>query len=305
VPADLQSALKLASCCKRDDAKGRSIKVLPCGAPWVIPNPFARAASDPLRQNTTCVVVQVVPGLEAGQVVTLQLPQGAQYNPVAGRARQKSEVYLWGLRRFRIPLRDNFQQLTGPDDVMGNDDNGITYRRMTMWLPHGLAPSVGPKDLERQISLCRYADPYQWSSPCNSVKFYLERINKGKLMMRVPTINPREHFRIQVKGNWTIKDAFGLPLEPSEAFFFTTDPNPGLSGPQLSNGGTLMVLEPSPSNAPLAWPIASRGKPRWESDPAGALAWPVTASSYPGTLNVTTNFDDNIDSMKIMGAPSE
>lgn len=107
----LQSALKLASCCKRSDAAGRSVRVLPCGPPYVAANPFAPRADDPMAANATCAVVQVVPGLGAGQVVALQLPAGASYSPLAGRARKTAEVFLWGLRRFRVPLRDNFQQL--------------------------------------------------------------------------------------------------------------------------------------------------------------------------------------------------
>ncbi len=210
VPAALQSALKLASCCGRDDAPGRTVRVLPCGAPWVVPDPFGLAVpSDPLRRNSTCAVVQVVPGLGAGQVVALQLPQGAVYNPVAGRAKNKSEVYLWGLRRFRVPLRDNFEQLTNSMDEMSNEDNGISYRRMTLWLPHGLASDVRSSDLARQIEICRYADPFKWESNCGGVKFYLEKINKGKLLMRVPTFGPKEHFRLQVKGNSSVRFSAG------------------------------------------------------------------------------------------------
>lgn len=33
-----------------------------------------------------------------------------------------------------------------------------------------------------------------------------------------------------------IKDAYGLPLEESEAYFFTTEPAQDLSYPQLSSG---------------------------------------------------------------------
>lgn len=157
VPSYLTTALKLASCCGRSDAAGHAVRVLPCGPPYAPVNPFAPRPKDPMAQNTTCVVVQVVPGLQAGQVVKLQLPQGAAYNPVAGRVRKASEVYLWGLRRFRIPLRDNFQQLKGPAEKFDYSDNGISYRRMSMWLPHGLAPGVKAEALAQQISLCRRA----------------------------------------------------------------------------------------------------------------------------------------------------
>jgi hypothetical protein len=146
-----------------------------------------------------------VPGLQAGEVVALWLPKGASYSPYAGRAREASEVFLWGLRRFRIPLRENFQQLSGPQETITNDDNAISYRRMSIWLPHGLAAGVKVSDLAGQISLCRYRDAYKWASPCDAVKFTLERLNKGKLVMRVPSFMPREHYRIRVAGSKAVR----------------------------------------------------------------------------------------------------
>lgn len=116
VLSSLQSALKLASCCNRSDASGRSVRVLPCGPPYVSNNPFAPRVADPMSANSTCAVVQVIPGLGAGQVVALQLPAGASYNPIAGRALKTTKSFLWGLRRFRVPLRDDFTQLQFLDD---------------------------------------------------------------------------------------------------------------------------------------------------------------------------------------------
>lgn len=287
----LQSALKLSSCCKRSDAAGRAVRVLPCAPPFVSADPFSPAPRDPMAQNSSCAVVQVVPGLQAGQVVALQLPKGAQYNPVAGRARNTSEVYLWGLRRFRVPLRDNFQQLKGPGEKFDYADNGISYRRMSMWLPHGLAQGVKAQDLAPQISLCRYKLPYDWASPCSAAKFYLERVDKGKLLMRVPSFMPRDHYRIQVKGSKNIKDGFGLPLEASEAYFFTTEPNPDMSGPELAAGGNLIVLEPAPGSPPLKWPVVSRGKPQWDSDPAGAVSWGLDEGNYPDAVRALYDSD--------------
>jgi hypothetical protein len=65
-----------------------------------------------------------------------------------------------------------------------------------------------------------------------------------------------------------------------------------------------MVLEPPADGQPLKWPIVSRGKPRWDTDSAGALTWPVTAASYPVAMNITTSYDDKMAPTK-MGSPSE
>ncbi|KAI8474284.1 MAG: hypothetical protein J3K34DRAFT_456831 [Monoraphidium minutum] len=286
VLSSLQSALKVTSCCSRDDGRGRSLKVLPCGPPFAVPDPFAAASKNAMAANSTCAVIQITPGLGAGQVVALSLQKGATYNPVAGKARAASKAtYLWGLRKFRIPLRDNFQQLTGPNDTFGNAHNGVWYRRVLMWLPHGLAAGTRASDLVPQIAICKYKDAYKWSSPCQPVKFYLERVNKGKLLMRVPSFSPRDHYQLRVKASPNIKDGFGLPLQASEAFFYTTDPNPDFSWPELAGGGSLVILEPAAGSPPLQWPVVSRGSPRWDSsDPAGAAAWGLDAKSYPAAL---------------------
>ncbi|KAI8474281.1 MAG: hypothetical protein J3K34DRAFT_375003 [Monoraphidium minutum] len=292
VLSSLQSALKVTSCCSRDDGRGRSLKVLPCGPPFAVPDPFAAASKSAMAANSTCAVIQITPGLGAGQVVALSLQKGATYNPVAGKARAASKpTYLWGLRKFRIPLRDNFQQLTGPNDTFGYADNGVSYRRVSMWLPHGLAAGTKASDLVPQIAICKYKDAYKWSSPCQPVKFYLERVNKGKLLMRVPSFSPRDHYQLRVKANPNIKDGFGLPLQASEAFFYTTDPNPDFSWPELAGGGSLVILEPAPGSPPLQWPVVSRGSPRWDSDPAGAAAWGLDAKSYPAALQAAADMN--------------
>ncbi|GBF96122.1 hypothetical protein Rsub_08870 [Raphidocelis subcapitata] len=306
-PADVQAALRVESCCNRTDGAGRELLALPCGPPFVVADPFAAASGaaeqDPMRRNSTCVVIRIEPGLGAGEVVTVRLPKGARYSPFAN-ATKDSEVYLWGLRRFRVPLRDNFQQLKGRDDSFGDDDNGISYRRMSMWLPHGLAPDAQISDLAGQMDLCKYKDPYDWSSPCEPVKFDLDRFDRGRLVMSVPSFWPRDHYKLTIRGSDKIKDAYGLPLEPSQAYFFTTSPAPGLSGPALATGTNLMVLEPSSDPAaPLQWPVASRGAPKWDSDAAGVAAWPVEPGAFAAAVNLTSSFDDNWPAAKALGLP--
>lgn len=88
-----------------------------------------------------------------------------------------------------------------------------------------------------------------------------------------------------------IKDGFGLPLEASEAYFFTTEPNPSMSGPQLASGGNLVVLEPAAGSPPLKWPVASRGQPQWDSDPAGTAAWGVDAGNYADAVRALYDSD--------------
>lgn len=202
-PADVQAALRVESCCNRTDGTGRKLVALPCGPPFVTPDPFATASEaekGPMERNSTCVVVKIEPGLRAGEVVAVRLPKGARYSPVAGNATEEAEVYLWGLRRFRVPLRGNFQQLKW-NESFGDDDNGISYRRMSMWLPHGLAPDAQISDLAGQMELCKYKDAYDWSSACEPVKFSLDLFDRGRLVMTVPSFWPLDHYRLKVRGS--------------------------------------------------------------------------------------------------------
>ncbi len=45
--------------------------------------------------NSTCAVVRLLPGLEAGTAAVLRLPRGARYSPVAGPVRNDTDVQVW------------------------------------------------------------------------------------------------------------------------------------------------------------------------------------------------------------------
>lgn len=85
---------------------------------------------------------------------------------------------------------------------------------MTMWLPLGLASGVTVAQLSAQMSLCKYAKPYDWFVPCNPVKFSLSQSNKGQLLMTVPSFLPREHYKLVVKGTDQVRPDTSQGLAP-------------------------------------------------------------------------------------------
>lgn len=206
VPSLMQSALRLGE----RGAAGRQLRVAPCGASawqsWGCGAAGSRLGAPPagtaaMALETCCLNVTLVPGLRPRELATLYLPEGARYHPRAGARRARSALlYLHGLRRFRLPLRDDFQQLANASEEF-EGDHAVTYRALTLWLPHGLARGGALRDLARQMQLCKYADPYKWASRCENVAFELQSINKGKLRMRVPGLLPRQHYRLQVRGS--------------------------------------------------------------------------------------------------------
>jgi hypothetical protein len=55
--------------------------------------------------------------------------------------------------------------------------------------------------IAQQMVLCKYKDPYKFSSRCDPVTFKLELVNRGQLLMTVPSALPREHYRLVVKAS--------------------------------------------------------------------------------------------------------
>jgi hypothetical protein len=91
----LQSALAVVPCCGSNAGSSQTIKVLPCGPPYVVVDPFAPAAKQlQQQQNSTCAVVRLTPGLPASGVAILRLPKGVRYNTVSGPTKNDTEVYV-------------------------------------------------------------------------------------------------------------------------------------------------------------------------------------------------------------------
>jgi hypothetical protein len=71
------------------------------------------------------------------------------------------------------------------------------------------------------------------------IPFQLERVNRGQLLLTVPSLMPRQHYQLKVAGSQAIRDAYGLPLEESTAYFFTNEPASDLSMPELSSSSSV------------------------------------------------------------------
>lgn len=98
----LQAALKVVSCCNSSAGAQQTVTVLPCGPPFVVPNPFASPKQQlEQRTNSTCAIVRVSPGLPPQAGAILRLPAGARYNSVSGVTKNDTDVYvswmLWSL----------------------------------------------------------------------------------------------------------------------------------------------------------------------------------------------------------------
>lgn len=63
---------------------------------------------------------------------------------------------VYGLRAFRLPLSWDFQNISSARDELYN---GVRYRRVTVWLPHGLAPNTSLAALKRRVRVRQHMTP--------------------------------------------------------------------------------------------------------------------------------------------------
>jgi hypothetical protein len=86
-----------------------------------------------------------------------------------------------------------------------------------MWLPHGLASGTNASAFLPLLSLCRLAsaaaNASANASACEPLAFNLSLPSKARLRARVAGLEPGRRYRMAVKGDASVKDAFGMPLQ--------------------------------------------------------------------------------------------
>lgn len=347
-PVDLRllsDALRLRPL-KRGAGRERGVEVLPCADGSGGgggdddddgPRPLAILPPDD-RRNTrrdpfisTCAVVRLDPPLAPQEGADLVLPRGSRYAALAGPlqggggADEGEEdgsglviTRLYGLRRFRLPLRRDFTNRTAEEAAQGGYV-GVSSRRLEFWLPHGLAAGTdAPRALSPLLSLCRLTRPFSPGSPdardCAQPPLRLaslERPEKGRIVATYPDLRPGERYLLRVAGSRAVRDAFGLPLENDATAFWTDPLGDGFQGPLGGgsgggggDGSGVLIFEPgelpaaaggngsSARYAPLQWPLASRGKGGGSGDdgnggggssPTVAARWAVPIGRAEGS----------------------
>jgi hypothetical protein len=86
------------------------------------------------------------------------------------------------------------------------------YRRLTMWLPHGLAANTQLSAIEPLINICAFSSAFDESSACKDLDFQLSRPSKGTLQAAVPVLSPKQHYRVTVKADAKVSPTAVLRL---------------------------------------------------------------------------------------------
>ena len=67
-----------------------------------------------LTFNDTCAQVHPTATLVGEAAYRLRLPKGVRYNPLSGALKAEVSVKVYGLRRFALPLRQDFATNVDP-----------------------------------------------------------------------------------------------------------------------------------------------------------------------------------------------
>lgn len=204
-----------------------------------------------------CVVAKLQARLEPLGRYQLVLPPGSRYSSLAGPLSQELEVNINGLRAFRVPLLSDFSQDRPSENTWGKH---VSYRRLSLWLVHGLDNGVRLDDLRQRLQICAVR-----ASSCTPMAFNLSRVNLGTLVMTVPRLAPTTRYRVQVAASKAIKDGYGLPLRNSETTFWTNRVGPTWVGPWNSrqwmwSTDLSPVYLPVNASSDISWPYLSAGR---------------------------------------------
>ncbi|GLI68405.1 hypothetical protein VaNZ11_012792 [Volvox africanus] len=208
------------------------------------------ASNDPDDVNATCVEVRPMGRLEANTRYTLQLTRGSHYNSMAGPLGATLSVTCGGLRPFHVPWSPRTRE------------SRLIYRRIDLWLPHGLSSETTTEALAARITLCREnnengvdrsgaSDIGNCTAGAELLPYNLSMVSRGRARLSVPSLKPGSSYRAVVRTDGNVKDGFGQGLQASSTDF-TMSYVPYAFAPPLTSG-SLVLLEGGAETL-TAWP---------------------------------------------------
>eukprot|EP00897_Mesotaenium_endlicherianum_P001797 jgi/Mesen1/1645/ME000135S00645 len=141
--------------------------------------------------------------LEVDTVYKIRMEVGSNYSARAGLLRSPFSQSISGLRRFKVPLRYY-------------PDAPPMYRRLDLWLRHGLEP-------EADIASCLHLWELLPESRRRAVAFQVSRPAAGLLRIAAP-LQPFGRYALAIWGSVDVRDGYGLPLQNSTLRFTMAGP---------------------------------------------------------------------------------
>ena len=207
----------------------------------------ARVSLAPCRRpSRRCTLATLVDApLDAGALYTLVLPAGSRFHHLAGKTHAQASIGLSGLVPFAFPFVDypSFR---------------ARYRRLRLWVRHGLMDGVAAADVLPTLRLAR-------SDSGDALTLSVKRTAAAVLQLEAPALEPDVAYTLTVRASDTVRDGFGLPLRGGSLAFTTSRLSSFFSLPGIRTYGSPPSVRISAHNATaasaalVAWPALLRG----------------------------------------------
>jgi hypothetical protein len=230
--------------------------------------------------SAQCVLVHLDGPLQAGALYSLELPPRSRFHEAAGRTRRALAVSLSGLCPFALPFRREpsssaaagmaavralraSRVAPAPTPV---DLANVRYRRLHLWLRHGLGRSITAAELLGQLRLT--SESPGTGGGAGALIGLSGRLLSPSVLLLEAALQPNTSYALRVAASTRVVDGFGLPLQAASFTFQTVGP---LSPLFLFPGGALTGAREVPTlrigahNATalaaleVAWPALLRG----------------------------------------------
>eukprot|EP00798_Chlamydomonas_sp_ICE-L_P014428 gene14428-20434_t len=241
-----------------------------------------------------CVEVTLLQPLEVATGYVLKLPKGAKYNHVSGPLQEDLTLRVFGLRPFVIPFKTDYRGPTDENDAV----YGPRYRRLDLWLPHGLTSHVD--ELGAQIRVSLFEGDGASGEVLTSVEIPFDISLQGKAIARLvlPTLEPRQSIMVQVEASDNVTDGFGLPLGGSSTTFWMSDNQALFQGPETQN--QTLMFEVMDLGCSLHWPYIAAGS-SWNHNSVNNPG--VTSASFFSNYRSQTLLFEVMDQGSILHWP--
>lgn len=233
--------------------------------------------------SAQCVLVHLDSPLQAGALYSLELPPRSRFHEGAGRTRRALAVSLSGLCPFALPFRrePSSSAAAGMAAIRGFPNKGLSasrvapapipvdlanvrYRRLHLWLRHGLGRSITAAELLGQLRLTSESP----GGGAGALVGLSGRLLSPSVLLLEAALQPNTSYALRVAASTRVIDGFGLPLQAASFTFQTAGPLSPLflfPGGALTGARELPTLRIGAHNATalaaleVAWPALLRG----------------------------------------------
>ena len=235
--------------------------------------------------SAQCVLVHLDSPLQAGALYSLELPPRSRFHEGAGRTRRALAVSLSGLCPFALPFRrePSSSAAAGMAAIRGFPNKGLSasrvapapipvdlanvrYRRLHLWLRHGLGRSITAAELLGQLRLT--SESPGTGGGAGALVGLSGRLLSPSVLLLEAALQPNTSYALRVAASTRVIDGFGLPLQAASFTFQTAGPLSPLflfPGGALTGARELPTLRIGAHNATalaaleVAWPALLRG----------------------------------------------